>query len=239
MSETIRFPGNANDLVRNIESDLDISRESLEEAENELRRMLDSAQAEGRDSLSPIEDRRAEFLYGDIRRMRAAVKRQESRLNAALAVADDENRLEQRHQTITPTNAGRRDRPAYDRVMRVSREARTYNPESDRAGKLFLQDVVRHFARGDVLSADRLARHMQEEIVERGQYLTRAAGDETTSNFSGLTVPQYLVDMVAPATAAMRPFADACTNKHNLPSDGMSVNISRITTPTSAGLQAM
>jgi hypothetical protein len=43
--------------------------------------------------------------------------------------------------------------------------------------------------------------------------------------------------MYAPATAALRPFADIC-NKHDLPPDGMTVNISRITTATAVALQA-
>jgi hypothetical protein len=78
---------------------------------------------------------------------------------------------------------------------------------------------------------------MAEERVERGRVawqLERAAG---TGAFAGLTVPQYLTDLYAPAAAAMRPFADAC-NKHVLPSAGMTVNLSRITTATSAALQA-
>ena len=34
-----------------------------------------------------------------------------------------------------------------------------------------------------------------------GKYMsTRAAGDSTTTNWAGLTVPQYLTDMYAPAT---------------------------------------
>src|SRR5206468_4066349 len=78
---------------------------------------------------------------------------------------------------------------------------------------------------------------MQEEQVERGQYLSRAAGDANTGAFTGLVVPQYLTDMYAPATANLRPFADVC-NKHELPASGMTVNISRITTPTSVALQA-
>jgi HK97 family phage major capsid protein len=64
--------------------------------------------------------------------------------------------------------------------------------------------------------------------------LERAVG---TGAFTGLVVPQYVVQMVAPAVAAMRPFADICT-KHALPDAGMSLNISRITTATSAALQA-
>ena len=62
----------------------------------------------------------------------------------------------------------------------------------------------------------------------------RAVG---TGAFTGLVVPQYLTDMFAPATAALRPFADIC-NSHALPSDGMTVNISRITTATGVALQA-
>jgi hypothetical protein len=50
-------------------------------------------------------------------------------------------------------------------------------------------------------------------------------------------VPQYLTDMYAPATAALRPFADIC-NRHPLPDQGMSIEISRITTSSSADLQA-
>jgi hypothetical protein len=87
----------------------------------------------------------------------------------------------------------------------------------------------------DVGATTRLAKHMQEERVERPQYLQRAS--DSTAQFSGLTVPQYLTDMVAPAVANMKPFVDLCTNQHTLPADGMSVNISKITTPTQAGLQ--
>ena len=42
----------------------------------------------------------------------------------------------------------------------------------------------------------------------------RAAG---TGAFAGLTVPQYLTEMYAPAVAARRPFADVMT-KLPLPS---------------------
>jgi hypothetical protein len=75
---------------------------------------------------------------------------------------------------------------------------------------------------------------MREEAVERGVQVQRAVG---TGAFAGLTVPQYLTEMYAPATAALRPFADAC-NKHDLPGDGMTVNISKITTATGVALQS-
>src|SRR5260221_219769 len=65
----------------------------------------------------------------------------------------------------------------------------------------------------------------------------RVGGDTATGNWAGLTVPQYLTDQAAPATAALRPLADHA-NLHPLPADGMSVNISRVTPPSAVSLQA-
>lgn len=130
----------------------------------------------------------------------------------------------------TPTGTAR---PSYDRVARVGTEERQYRRDQDPHGALFERDVAAAFM-GDYDARDRLARHMSEERVERGEYLQRAIG---TGAFAGLTVPQYLVDLYAPAVAARRPFADAI-RKHPLPSSGMNVNISRITTATSVALQS-
>jgi hypothetical protein len=129
--------------------------------------------------------------------------------------------------------------PAYDQVARVGQEERTYRPDEDRRGSNFERDVAAAFF-GDYEAQGRLARHMQEERAERGDQLRadgqqqRAAG---TGAFAGLVVPQYLTDLYAPAAAARRPFADSC-RPHDLPPQGMTVNISRITTSTSTALQA-
>ena len=129
--------------------------------------------------------------------------------------------------------------PAYDRVARVGAEERTYRPDLDRRGAQFERDVAAAFL-GDYEAQGRLARHMQEERVERGDQL-RADGQQQravgTGAFTGLVVPQYLTDMYAPAAAARRPFADAC-RMHDLPAQGMTVNISRITTSTSVDNQS-
>ena len=126
-------------------------------------------------------------------------------------------------------------RAAYDQVGRVGQEERTYRPDQDREGAQFLRDVGSLITNpADFGSRERLARHMSEEQVERGEYLQRAAG---TGAFAGLVVPQYLTDLYAPATAALRPFADAI-NKHPLPASGMTVNLSRITTATSTAIQS-
>lgn len=138
-------------------------------------------------------------------------------------------------------------KPAYDKVARVGSEERTYAIHKERgfdqstgklragvkAGAEFERDMAAAFF-GDYSAQERLARHQAEERVERAEYFERAAG---TGAFAGLTVPQYLTDLYAPAVAAMRPFADAC-NHHELPAEGMTVNLSRITTATSAALQA-
>lgn len=111
-------------------------------------------------------------------------------------------------------------------IIKVGKEARMYRPDSENH---FLQDA--YMARqGDQGAANRIFRHQQEESVERR--------DVGTSAFAGLTVPQYLTDMVAPFARARRPFADNCTNKHLLPADGMTLNISRITTGTATSIQA-
>jgi hypothetical protein len=124
--------------------------------------------------------------------------------------------------------------PAYDQVARVGQEERTYRPDQDRRGSTFERDVAAAFL-GDYEAQARLSRHMQEERVERGDQIeVRAAG---TGAFAGLVVPQYLTDLYAPAAAARRPFADAIRG-HDLPAQGMTVNLSRITTATSSALQA-
>lgn len=116
----------------------------------------------------------------------------------------------------------------------VTKEERTYHAGNDPKGSTFLRDVALQ-ALGNFDAAQRLSRHMQEERVERGSALEQRA--VATSAFAGLVVPQYLTDLVAKNASAARPFADIC-NKHDLPATGTTVNISRITTATSAAAQS-
>ncbi|MFD0885362.1 hypothetical protein ACFQ08_12470 [Streptosporangium algeriense] len=132
---------------------------------------------------------------------------------------------------ITPTETRL---PAYDRVARVGAEERTYRPDADPNGQVFLKDVARAFVMRDFMATDRLMRHLREEQVERGEYLTRATN---TGNFDGLTIPQYLTDMFAKHAKAGRPFANAI-RPHVLPPEGMNVYIGRGTTGTDTGIQA-
>lgn len=117
----------------------------------------------------------------------------------------------------------------------VKSEERTYRADQDKRGKMFASDVAAAFA-GDFNAQARLQRHMQEERVERGmqEFDIRAVG---TGAFSGIVVPQYLVSEFAGLPRADRPLADAM-RRHELPATGMTVNLGKLTTGTSAGEQS-
>lgn len=110
-------------------------------------------------------------------------------------------------------------------VITVKSEPRTYSQESRNS---FISDAYNAQFNNDFSARERLARHMQEESVERR--------DVTSSNFSGLVVPQYLTDLAAPYARAGRPTADAA-RKHQLPSAGLTLNISKVTTGSAVAEQ--
>ena len=109
----------------------------------------------------------------------------------------------------------------------VKEEPLTYR--SDNSHELsFVKDFIDSVVSKDVAATERIHRHQQEMLVTR---------DGTTSNYAGLVVPQYLTDLAAPLARAGRPFADQCRNLP-LPESGMTLNISRVTTGSSAAIQA-
>lgn len=197
--------------------------------------IADTAQREGRATLTPEESDRVEQSFAARDRAKVEMRELDEQLAQLRAQIADERQMTSRQAESHPTGVRM---PAYDHAARIGREARTYHPGRDREaggtpGTAFLLDVGRGFL-GDPLAQDRLVRHQREELAERSPgALVRA----TSSNFAGFVVPQYLVDLYAPAVAAMRPFADICTH-HDLPPQGMTVNVGRITTPTSVALQS-
>ena len=108
----------------------------------------------------------------------------------------------------------------------VKSEARTYSPQSEAS---FIADAFRSQFNNDWEANQRIARHMQEEKVERR--------DVTSANFAGLVVPQFLTDLAAPFARAGRPFMDA-SRKHQLPPDGLTISISKVTTGSSTAVQS-
>jgi hypothetical protein len=223
------------DLVLSIQVEQEQAERARERAVAEMRAILNKAKGEGRANFTEDED--ADINAAKARRERAErdLVGIRSKLNTAVEAKEHEEKIEAELREVTknPRTTGAA-KPAYDRVARIGQEERTYHAGNCRKGREFLEDVVSQFVLGDLEASARLGRHIQEERVERGQYMTRAVG---TGAFAGLTVPQYLTEMYAPAIAARRPFADICS-KHDLPAQGMTVNISRITTASSVDLQA-
>jgi hypothetical protein len=224
------MPATIDEMISGIEADLAVQRQARDSATAGIEAITEMAEIAGRVNLTADEDQHVRKLVAARKDARAQMKSIEARLGDAQRVKAEEKENEKIHRDVKPTGV---KKPAYDEVTRVGREERAYNPENDRKGAQFLRDAVGQYL-GDQTAKERLSRHMSEERVERGQALTRAVA---TTAFTGLTVPQYLTDMYAPAVAAMRPFADAC-NHHDLPESGMTINISRITTPTSVAQQS-
>lgn len=109
----------------------------------------------------------------------------------------------------------------------VKSEPRTYTREARSAS--FLGDAFAAQFNGDYNAKERIARHMNEERVERR--------DVTSANFSGLIVPQFLTELAAPLARAGRPVADIA-RKHTLPDAGLTLTISRVTTGSSVAVQS-
>lgn len=200
---------------------------STERAEN----VTALAELRGNEELTEADEARIEELRtrnGEIDTRANALEVEISDLEAEQARDDAADaRTAVTHDTGAPD-------PAEGRAAAVvTSEPRQYTRESDPRGAQFERDVAAAFL-GNFEARGRLERHMAEERVERGAELTRAG---STSNFAGLTVPQYLVDLYGPHAKAGRPFADAC-RQHELPPDGMTIHLSRITTGSDVGPQS-
>ena len=219
------------ELIASIEVEREGVENKLHRNKAEIKLTLDHVQAEGRHALSADETTRLKELRTANDQAKIDLAGVDEKLAEARAVKAEEVDTQVKARKTEPAA---RKPVTRESTVRVGTEERTYRPDIDRRGKQFLWDVVRGTLFNDYSANQRLAQHMHEERVDRPQYLERAVG---TGAFTGLVVPQYLTDMYAPAVAALRPFADIC-NKHELPPDGMTVNISRITTGTSVVLQA-
>ena len=107
----------------------------------------------------------------------------------------------------------------------VKSEPLTY---SEHASTSFFRDAYAAEFNGDVSARERLNRHQDEMRVE--------LRDSGSANFAGLVVPQYLTGLAAPFLRAGRSTMDVC-NQLPLPADGLTVNVSRVTTGSSAAAQ--
>jgi HK97 family phage major capsid protein len=209
-------------IIRDLETKVTRNKKYVEDT-------LASAKSQGRSHLTQTEDAECERRLDEMDADKAKLAR-------ARAVKVEEDAINADQQVTHPVAS----RSVSNRVasFSVTRSERTYDQSSDPDGKGFLADVIQSQVHRNPDATDKLSRHMREERIERaGHYEERAAGDLLSGGGGGIVVPQYLVDLTAPAVAARRPFADACT-PHLLPDVGMSLTIPTITTATSAAIQA-
>ena len=150
---------------------------------------------------------------------------EDEKVAASLRSAADLDATIKMHQDLEARSREAAELRKNTAVVEVKSEARTYEKHSTNN---FLADAFAAQFNGDFEAKDRLARHMNEERIERR--------DVTSANFAGLVVPQYLTDLAAPYARAGRPVADAA-RKHPLPASGLTISISKITTGSSTAAQ--
>jgi HK97 family phage major capsid protein len=180
----------------------------------EMDEVLEAVAAENRTDLTEEESVRVDTLVEESKRLAGKIEQFKAQMDSDEKVAGIRSAVA---DVAMPKVGG----------AKVTREARTYTPES---GLSFVKDAFAAKFSNDYSAQERLARHTREEEVERR--------DVGTGNFAGLVIPQYLVDLAAPLARAGRPTADFATNKMALPAAGMTLNISRMTTGTSTAIQA-
>ena len=181
----------------------------------EMDAVLEAVAAENRTDLTEEEAVRVDTLVEESKRLADDIQKFKAQMDTDEKVAGIRSAVK---DVVMPKATA---------TTSIVSEARTYTPDS---GNSFIADAFNAQYKGDFSAQERLARHTREEEVERR--------DVGTGNFSGLVIPQFLVDLAAPFARAGRPTADFATNKHVLPAAGMTLNISRMTTGTSTAVQA-
>jgi HK97 family phage major capsid protein len=150
---------------------------------------------------------------------------EDAKIAESLSAAADLDASIKKHEELEARSAAAAQARKESGVAVVKSEPRTY---TERSGNSFIADAFRAQFNNDFEARERLARHQQEERIERR--------DVTSSNFAGLIVPQYLTDLAAPFARAGRPLADVA-RKHALPGDGLTLSISKVTTGTAVADQ--
>jgi HK97 family phage major capsid protein len=146
-------------------------------------------------------------------------------IGVALRSAKDLDASIAQHQELEARSIASAEVRKETSVAVVKSEPRTYSPQADTS---FVRDAYGAQFSGDFQAQERLARHMREERIERR--------DVTSANFAGLIVPQFLTDLVAPFARAGRVTANLA-RKHQLPPQGLTLSISKVTTGSAVALQ--
>jgi HK97 family phage major capsid protein len=189
-------------------------REKRESKTSMIESIVERAAEEQRD-LTEVELANVEALNVEIKKLDERIEQ----------ISDIELRNAKAADLAAKVDAGNKSETRSASPAYVVSEPMTY---TERSGNSFLADAYRAQFQNDPDAQERIQRHQREMAIEK-----RAV---STSNFAGLVVPQYLVDLYAPLARAGRPTADV-SRKHQLPAQGMSAVISRITTGTAVAAQ--
>lgn len=180
--------------------------------------VTDASEERGEDAnLTAEETARFDELRGEISNIDAQIEPLQAREAELAAEAEREQRLAEQADRYRAADNNGRNRDRVD--VRVGQEPATYRQDGDHS---FFGDLFQR--QNDFGAQARLQRHMEERAVGTGA-------------FGALVPPQYLLDQFAEVARAGRPFANLCT-QFDLPDSGMTINIPRGTTGTSAAIQA-
>ncbi|MFC3980714.1 phage major capsid protein [Streptosporangium algeriense] len=209
----------------------------VSDAEAKADRILQRCKDEGRRTVTLEEEERIDALIAEKRAASDLVKEATAEIELLREEQRQEAEIVRLQSQIHPTGV---TLPGQDRVIRVGAEARTYQPpQADRDGRgvtgpSFLRDLFMSQVHHDPAASERLARHGREIEIDNPGFALRAIN---TGAVSGFVPPQYLVEMFAEYARAGRPVANLC-RRLPLPEKGMTVDIPRVTTPTTVGVQA-
>ena len=148
----------------------------------------------------------------------------DERIESLKDTLERELKADTRRAEVRALNAENPQEPQPVGQTVVTHEPLTYR--SDNKEHSFIIDFIDSNVSKDVAATQRLQRHSKEMETRAG----------TSASFAGLVVPQYLTDLAAPLARAGRPFADQC-RPLQLPESGLSINISRVTTGSTAAIQ--
>ena len=171
--------------------------------------IVEAAQAEARE-LSPEQDAEIAASLDEVRSLDEQIKNH-TELEKRSAEAAELRKEKKFDAAVAPAV--------------VKSEARTYSPKAETS---FIADAYSAQFNNDFAAKERLARHMNEEKIERR--------DVTSANFAGLIVPQFLTELAAPFARAGRVTSDLA-RKHQLPDAGLTISISKVTTGTAVAEQ--
>jgi len=162
---------------------------------------------------------------------RALTTEEDAQVVSTLNIVRDLDEQIKRHAELEARNSAAveaRKKSGIETVVSqtsIKSEPRTYSPQAESS---FVRDAYAAQFSNDYQAKERLARHMNEERIERR--------DVTSANFAGLLVPQFLTDLAAPFARAGRPFLDQA-RKHQLPDAGLTISISKVTTGSATAVQ--